>query len=560
VGRIDQEEAVLMATNGDQTEPYLPPAGGRTVLLPASFPPEVASEALGKTRVAMVGGSGPHLSSETDALRLVRLRAASTFLMASLAIFLIWRITFAQSHLWPLNAAVIAGIGAASVFLYEPTRPSARRLRWIEFAIFGQMVFYIAVRQYYTTLAAARDGHDLLLAARGGIIWSIMLMFVYAMFIPNTWHSAMRVIVAFALTPASVRLFVYLTHPAIFHTLRENATLEMLSENVVYTIVAASLAIYGTHIINSLRVEAFEAKQLNQYRLIAPIGSGGMGDVFLAEHRMMKRPCALKLIRSDRAGDPRAMARFEREVRATARLSHPNTIEIFDYGRTDDGTFYYVMEYLPGMSLQDLVDRDGPMSPSRTIYLLRQACGALAEAHATGLIHRDLKPANIIAAERGGKHDVVKILDFGLVRDLSEAAGDSGPLRTVQGTPLYMAPEQVEGRPDADHRLDLYALGCVAYTLLTGNAPFFDRGTRGAVMAAHVRDPVTPPSQLRPDLPADLERVVLRCLSKSPADRYPDADALDADLGACASSSDWDERRASHWWREHRPANRPVSA
>jgi tRNA A-37 threonylcarbamoyl transferase component Bud32 len=549
-----------MSTNGEQTEPYLPPAGGRTVVLPASFPPEVESQALGKTRVAMVGGSGPHLSSETDALRLVRLRAASTFLIASLGVFLIWRITFAQSDLWPLNAAVIAGIGAASVFLYEPTPPSSRRLRWIEFAIFGQMLFYIAVRQYYATLSAAHEGHDLLLAARGGIIWSIMLMFVYAMLIPNTWRAASRVLVAFALTPAAVRLFVYFTHPTIFRTLRDNATVEMLSENVVYMLVAVSLAIYGTHIINTLRVEAFEAKQLNQYRLVAPIGSGGMGDVFLAEHRLMKRPCALKLIRRDRADDPRAMARFEREVRATARLSHPNTIEIYDYGRTDDGTFYYVMEYLPGMSLQDLVDRDGPMPPDRVIYLLRQACGALAEAHATGLIHRDLKPANIIASERGGKHDVVKILDFGLVRDLSEAEGETGARRTVQGTPLYMAPEQVEARPDADHRLDLYALGCVAYTLLTGNPPFFDRGTRGAVMAAHARDPVTPPSQLRPDLPADLEGVILRCLSKSPTDRHPDADALDADLAACASASGWDERRASRWWREHRPTDRPALA
>jgi serine/threonine-protein kinase len=549
-----------MSTNGEQTEPYLPPAGGRTVVLPASFPPEVESQSLGKTRVAMVGGSGPHLSSETDALRLVRLRAASSFLMAALALFLLWRISFSQSDLWPLNAAVIAGIGAASVFLYEPTPPSSRRLRWIESAVFGQMLFYIAARQYYSSLSDAPEGREVLLAGRGGIIWSIMLMFVYAMFIPNNWRSASRMIMAIALTPAAVRIFVYLTHPAIFHTVRANETLEMLSENVVYMIVAASLAIYGTHVINTLRVEAFEAKQLNQYRLIAPIGSGGMGDVFLAEHRLMKRPCALKLIRRDRADDPRAMARFEREVRATARLSHPNTIEIYDYGRTDDGTFYYVMEYLPGMSLQDLVDRDGPMPPDRAIYLLRQACGALAEAHATGLIHRDLKPANIIAAERGGKHDVVKILDFGLVRDLAEAEGETGARRTVQGTPLYMAPEQVDARPDADHRLDLYALGCVAYTLLTGNPPFFDRGTRAAVMMAHARDPVTPPSQLRPDLPADLERVILRCLSKSPTDRHPDADALDADLAACASASGWDERRASRWWREHRPASRPALA
>ena len=202
-----------------------------------------------------------------------------------------------------------------------------------------------------------------------------------------------------------------------------------------------------------------------------------MGEVYLAEHQLLKRPCAIKLIRPDRAGDPRALARFEREVRTTARLSHPNTVEIYDYGRTEDGTFYYVMEYLSGLSLADLVERHGPLPPGRAIYLLRQACGALAEAHAAGLVHRDLKPANIFAARRGGLHDVAKLLDFGLVLPTAEpvAPPSSAGTATIAGSPLYMAPEQATGDARPDARSDLYGLGAVAYYLLTGRAPFEGR-------------------------------------------------------------------------------------
>ena len=189
--------------------------------------------------------------------------------------------------------------------------------------------------------------------------------------------------------------------------------------------LGAFTAIFGTHTINTLRVEAHEARMLNQYRLGRKLGGGGMGEVYLAEHQLLKRPCAIKLIRSERAGDAHTLARFEREVRATAQLSHWNTIEIFDYGRNDDGVFYYVMEYLPGLSLADLVRRYGPMPPARVIYLLRQACDALHEAHEAGLIHRDIKPANLLAAYRGGLHDVTKLLDFGLVKTLQ--GGDGAP-------------------------------------------------------------------------------------------------------------------------------------
>ena len=203
-----------------------------------------------------------------------------------------------------------------------------------------------------------------------------------------------------------------------------------------------------------------------------------MGEVFLAEHELLKRPCAVKLIRPEvvlRAG---TIDRFEREVRINATLSHPNTVEIFDYGRTEDGTYYYVMEYLPGMSLADLVERHGPLPPGRAVYLLRQVALALQEAHEAGLIHRDIKPSNIFAARRGGMDDVAKLLDFGLVRPAATASSprtsDEGQ---ILGTPLYMSPEQATNSRPLDARSDIYSLGAVAYYLLTGRPPF-DEGTR----------------------------------------------------------------------------------
>ncbi len=242
------------------------------------------------------------------------------------------------------------------------------------------------------------------------------------------------------------------------------------------------------------------------------------------------------------------MARFEREVQSAARLAHPNTIEIFDYGLTGDGTFYYVMEYLQGQSLGDLVRIHGPLPAGRVIYLMRQVCAGLAEAHGLGLVHRDLKPANVFVAVRGGESDVSKVLDFGLVkltRD-SSAVNLTSDL-TVSGTPMFMAPEQTVGDRSLDARADIYALGAVMYHALTGQPPFVGENAF-AVMMAHSRDPVVPPSQLNPNVPADLEQVVLRCLAKKPEDRYPSAKALGQALAECAAASEWGANRAEAWW------------
>jgi serine/threonine-protein kinase len=307
-------------------------------------------------------------------------------------------------------------------------------------------------------------------------------------------------------------------------------------------------SVFGVYTIGTLRREAFEARQLGQYRLKRRIGAGGMGEVYLAEHQLMKRPCVIKLIRPDKAGDARTLARFKREVRATAKLSHWNTVEIFDYGSTERGTFYYVMEYLPGMSLAELVERFGPMPPARVVHLLWQTCDALGEAHAAGLIHRDIKPGNIFAAHRGGVYDVAKLLDFGLVKP----SDDEQPVQlttegAITGSPLFMSPEQAIGDGEPDGRSDIYSLGAVGYFLLTGHPPFeADKAIK--VMIAHVHEEAISPSKRGVDVPEDLELVILRCLAKKPADRYQDAASLADALAGCQSADRWSRADARTWW------------
>jgi serine/threonine-protein kinase len=264
------------------------------------------------------------------------------------------------------------------------------------------------------------------------------------------------------------------------------------------------------------------------------------------------------LIRPTGVGGERQVARFEREVQATAALTHPNTVEIYDYGRAEDGTFYYAMEYLPGLDLDELVERHGPLPPARVIHLLRQVCGALHEAHGVGLIHRDIKPANIIVCTRGGVHDVVKLLDFGLVSAIDPGAAAEKLTQdgAIAGTPEYMSAEQAEGVAQLDGRSDIYSLGAVAYYLLTGRPPF-RKANALQLLFAHVREPVRPIAEIRPDVPSDLETVVLRCLEKDRERRFQDVAALDDALAGCQRGAAWTEAQAADWWHRHVPAGAP---
>jgi hypothetical protein len=300
--------------------------------------------------------------------------------------------------------------------------------------------------------------------------------------------------------------------------------------------------------IYGLRSAVARAERLGQYTIERLVGEGGMGAVYLARHARLRRPTALKLLLPERTG-PENIARFEREVQLTSQLTHPNSVAVYDYGRTPDGVFYYAMEYVDGLSLAELVERDGPQPPGRVIHILAQAADALNEAHAVGLIHRDVKPANILLCNRAGSRDVVKLLDFGLVKDIRPNADPSlTQTDTVAGTPLYLAPETITDPASVDHRVDLYALGAVGYCLLTGAPPFQGRSTV-EVCGHHLHSTPTAPSQkLGIRLPGTLEALILRCLAKSRDDRPESARELQRLLRECATFAPWTDTDAAACW------------
>lgn len=510
-------------------------------------------------KMELVDESGAGLSSQTQNLLRTRLRAASLVLFFGSGAFLLKSVfggelpevhhpeLIAGQHLmFAFHAFHVTMLGLASAVLWRRGQYlSLRSLRLAELAIFFWTALFCLRVQHFNSLYCATV-YEFIPNPAG--IWFI-LIFTYAIFIPNTWRRAAVVIGLLATAPVAWNLFDI----AFFETIaRCRDKYDEFPTLVLMMATGFGTGVLGTHMIGTLRREAYEAKQLGQYRLKEQIGSGGMGEVYLAEHQLMKRPCALKVIRPGKADDPKVLARFEREVRATAALSHWNTIEIYDYGRTEDGTFYYVMEYLPGKSLAQLVELYGPLPAGRVIYLLRQTCEALHEAHSSGLIHRDIKPGNIFAAKRGGACDVAKLLDFGLAKPLPNASGAALQLTqdgSITGSPLYMSPEQALGENEPDARGDIYSLGAVAYYLLTAHAPF-EGDTAMKVLVGHAREQPIPPSQLRSDIPSDLEQVVLRCLAKRPGDRYQDAMSLAQALGQCVAAGDWSRERAALWWHE----------
>lgn len=450
----------------------------------------------------------------------------------------------------------VAFVSAAmAVLLWRRKHLSMSALRAIELAIFGSLAVFFAWLQYKEFLhgplvdASRCTWAPLILKHAVGNTstrW-FFLIILYGVFIPNTWRRCLLVGLALAVAPLVLTPLAASRNaplpPELFFSLLDMATL---------LAVALAIAVFGSHRIQLLEAQAFEAQQLGQYRLKKRLGAGGMGEVYLAEHLLLRRPCAVKLIRPEQAGEPTNIQRFEREVQAMATLTHWNTVEIYDYGHADDGTFYYVMEYLPGQNLDHFITCYGPLPPARAIHMLRQVCGALREAHKVGLLHRDIKPSNIIACERGGVYDVVKLLDFGLVQETR--LGKEGDRLTQQGTiigsPPYMSPEQAAGKSALDARSDIYSLGAVAYYLLTGQPPFV-RETAMMMLMAHAYEPVVPPAEIRPHLPADLQAVVLRCLEKDPSRRFPDAHSLERALADCADAGQWTEEQAAAWWQEH---------
>jgi serine/threonine-protein kinase len=324
----------------------------------------------------------------------------------------------------------------------------------------------------------------------------------------------------------------------------------------------AIVATLPSHVFQRLGRRLREAQDLGSYRLVELLGHGGMGEVWRAEHRLLARNAAVKLVRPEVLGagseaEARMiLRRFEREARATAALSSPHTIQVFDFGMTDEGTFYYVMELLAGRDLEFVVRTFGPMPANRAIFLLRQVCHSLADAHARGLVHRDIKPANIYLCRMGLEYDFVKVLDFGLVK-VNYPGSLQQTLVTMDhkttGTPAYMAPEIILGEAEVDRRADVYALGCVAYYLLTGQL-VFEAETPMKMLLQHVQAAPVPPSQ-RTELPIprELDDLVLACLEKDPRSRPQNAEELFRLACACRSCNGWTDESAKRWWETHLP-------
>jgi serine/threonine protein kinase len=371
------------------------------------------------------------------------------------------------------------------------------------------------------------------------------------MFLSLPW-SHLAILSVILLTGLSVGLMVQ-GAPDAKHT-QHSFSGRFLLDNAAALIVSFGFAIYGCLVNRQLQRKIHDQIQLGPYTLNELIGSGGMGDVYLAEHRLLKRKCAVKLIRRDRASDRLMLARFEREVKATAQLTHWNTVQVYDYGRTKNGTFYYAMEYLQGLNLRQLIEQFGPQSPARAVYILRQLCGALHEAHCCGLVHRDVKPSNIFLTERGQVCDVAKLLDFGLVRPARFGPDAiccvSGEL---QGSPRFMCPEQARGQKP-DSRGDIYSLAVVGFYLLAGRPPFDDENS---VMLVLAHATMQPPrlEDLGMNIPKDLSDIIGKCLSKNAADRYQSPRELQDALEQCHCADDWTWRDAEAWWHDQSMQN-----
>jgi hypothetical protein len=392
------------------------------------------------------------------------------------------------------------------------------------------------------------------LDARPMITWTPPVILMFAALMPTPpWKMAIAGFVAASMDPLGM---ILAQAEGIYHFGPLYRAFLMHYPN--YLLLGVAVVI--SQVVTRLGKEVAKEREMGSYRLGELLGRGGMGEVYRATHRMLARPAAIKLIHpevlaaQDRRSAGLAVARFKREADAAAKLRSPHTVELYDFGETEDGTLYFVMELLVGMDLETLVRKEGPLPQQRVIHILRQVCDSLEEAHASGLVHRDIKPANLHVGRVGLKHDFVKVLDFGLVKSVLPASEDSMATAAglTPGTPAYLAPEMALGEP-CDGRADLYALGCVAYYLLTGQLVF--QAANGLQMITkHIQEVPVPPSQRTElDVAPELDRVVLACLAKKPKDRPRSATELDRMLSEIEIEP-WSEEAATQWWRTHQPA------
>jgi eukaryotic-like serine/threonine-protein kinase len=445
-----------------------------------------------------------------------------------------------------LQAGNLDHLAASLVFgglwlLTRRVRLSIRVLRWLDISALVVGCALFALMGAYLMRLQLVNGLNVAIGAYAGLLACANTVMARAITVPSTPRKTLL---------GSVAAMALLVPATVF---AGGGSAAAAVNVTTWCAVSIAVATVGSRIIFGLRTEAARVRQLGQYTLERQIGAGGMGVVYRASHAMLRRPTAIKLLPPDRAGEA-SLVRFEREVQITAQLSHPNTVAIYDYGRTPDGLFYYAMEYLDGINLEDLVRLHGPQPAGRVLAILDQVCGALSEAHERGLVHRDIKPANIILTERGGEPDVAKVVDFGLV---DSYASDDPRLTNstpgvLTGTPLYLSPESLRSPDAGDPRSDLYALGAVGYFLITGR-PVFDAVTIAEIIGHHLHtDPVPPSQRLGRPLPPDLEAVLLQCLRKQADDRPSSARALREALRRCGRVRPWTTSDAAAWWETFR--------
>jgi serine/threonine-protein kinase len=447
--------------------------------------------------------------------------------------------------------AIALGLGMFILVRYSKLRPRLLLDIGLVFLVLGS--FFLSMTEFW---GAWPEWSDDVLSGFLGVPWECCWIITFALLAPNTPG---KTLIA-ALAAASTAPFVFLLSKAVGATSAEAPVSYLFGYFLLSTYLCAGVAFLISIAMNKLARQLKKARDVGSYKLVRRFGAGGMGEVWVAQHKMLARPAAVKLIKPEALGsDERsrrmAVLRFRREAQATAALTSYHTIDLYDYGATEDGSFYYVMELLRGMSLDSLIDRFGPVSSGRVVHLMRQVCHSLGEAHANGLIHRDIKPANIFVCRIGPSfdYDFIKLLDFGLVkaREAEEGGTELTAEGLTTGTPAYMAPEMATGKGTIDGRADIYCLGCVGYWLLTGQRVFDGESALGTVVA-HVQEQPLPPSERTElEIPAELELIILRCLEKDPAERPQTATELDELLAACGSISEWGNEQAREWWNLH---------
>lgn len=476
--------------------------------------------------------------------------------------------------LWVVLVVASIAIVAYGLILKEQPALQGGLTRWLLPARFGHLAsFVIALILTYALRGTARQFQLLAfwVVALNMVLGIVLLaaqlpndipyllgtvtLILYAAFIPSPARYTVMLGALAVATFLVAAVMTYAFHPGALEYWAARGGIAALRYHLIDGIfglgIMALVAHAVSHTLYSLRKTAHKAARLGNYYIEEELGSGGMGQVFRARHALIRRPTAVKVMQPSGEQEQAAITRFEREVQLTATLTHPNSITIYDFGRTPDQRFYYVMEFLQGLDLQDLVKRHGPVSAPRAVFILSQACGALSEAHARGIIHRDIKPSNIFLTQRGGLYDFVKVLDFGLAKDVrAEDTVELTKTGVAVGTPRYISPEAVKGE-GMDGRSDLYCLGAVAYWMLTGRPPF-EATSSVELLIDHVKAIPTPPSQVSElEVPPELDEIVMTCLEKKPEDRYPTAAALEAALGTVAFDARWSQEQAHEWWELH---------